>query len=72
MEAKVFSVIHELLTSVSQTVGSASQEPSELVKTLLEERASIRKELEEVGVEVRTIYFDIQMHSLVVIWYGIV
>ena len=55
MEAKVFSVIHELLTSVSQTVGSPAQEPSELVKTLLEERASIRKQLEEVGVQVRVL-----------------
>ena len=54
MEAKVFSVIHELLTSVSQTVGSPAQEPAELVKTLLEGRASIRKQLEEVGVQVRT------------------
>lgn len=52
MEAKVFSVIHDLLTSVSQTVGSPAQEPSELVKTLLEERASIRKQLEEVGVQI--------------------
>ena len=55
MEAKVFSVIHDLLTSVSQTVGSPAQEPSELVKTLLEERASIRKQLEEVGVQVGTL-----------------
>jgi len=69
MDAKVFSVIHELLTSVSQTVGSPAQEPSELVKTLLEERASIRKQLEEVGVEVCTMFFD--KHSLMMIWCGI-
>ena len=55
MEAKVFSVIHELLTSVSQTVGSPAQEPAELVKTLLEERASIRNQLEEVGIQVCSI-----------------
>jgi len=48
----VFSVIHELLTSVSQTVGSPTQEPSELVKTLLEERAAIRRQLEDVGIQV--------------------
>ena len=59
MEARVFSVIHELLSSVSQTVGSPAQEPPELVKTLLEERATIRKQLEEVGVEVS----DIMMRS---------
>lgn len=52
MEAQVFSVIHELLTSVSQTVGSPTQEPSELVKTLLEERAAIRRQLEDVGIQV--------------------